>query len=301
MKVLDLFCGIGGFSSGFKEAGFKVEGAELSQFSCDTFNLNKIGLAKQTDLSKTVIRGDYDLIIGGPPCKPWSNVNRHTRTNEHRDYGLVKAFFKHIRINEPSMFIFENVPPIGSDPMFRKVVEQARNGYSIAEKIVRYSDYGAATNRKRRILVGCLNSDANEFFEELDRHKKQSTTVRDAIGYLREKTMGAYQDHDWPHLKTIEKYQKLYNSGQYGWYILNWNSPSPSFGNVMKTYILHPSARKSANKRVISVRETMSIFGFSKEFTFPQDAGLGKRYQAIVDSVSPVFSYVAANVARSLV
>ena len=124
--------------------------------------------------------------------------------------------------------------------------------------------------------------------------------VRDVIWDLREKKKNAVVDHVWPELNTIDKYRKYYEKGKYGWYILKWNEPAPSFGNVMKTYILHPFGFNGKKTRVISIKEALLIMGFSESFRFPQGLGLGSRYQMIVDSVSPVFSFAAANVIRNI-
>jgi hypothetical protein len=45
----------------------------------------------------------------------------------------------------------------------------------------------------------------------------------------------------------------------------------------------------------------MSIMGFDRNFKFPQDTGIGQRYQMTVDSVSPVFSYVSAMVIKEII
>jgi DNA (cytosine-5)-methyltransferase 1 len=124
--------------------------------------------------------------------------------------------------------------------------------------------------------------------------------VKDAIWKLREKKRNEIPDHVWPELKTIDKYRHYYATGKYGWYILKWNEPAPSFGNVMKTYILHPDSFNGQSTRVISVREALLVMGFDNSFRFPQDLGLGARYQMIVDAVSPVFSYAAARVSKDL-
>jgi DNA (cytosine-5)-methyltransferase 1 len=108
-------------------------------------------------------------------------------------------------------------------------------------------------------------------------------------------------DHVWPELRTINKYRKYYKTGKYGWYILDWKEPAPSFGNVMKTYILHPDAFNGRRTRVISVKEALLIMGYDSRFRFPQDYGLGARYQMVVDSVSPTFSYPAAKVTEEII
>jgi site-specific DNA-cytosine methylase len=69
---------------------------------------------------------------------------------------------------------------------------------------------------------------------------------------------------------------------------------------VTKTYIVHPQGFKGKSTRVISVREAMSIMGFDLDFKFPENTAIRERYQMTVDSVSPVFSYVAALVMKDM-
>ena len=77
--------------------------------------------------------------------------------------------------------------------------------------------------------------------------------------------------------------------------MLDWNKPAPSFGNVMKTYILHPDSNPELpTARVVSVFEVSRIMGFNHGFEFPSNFGMGERYQMLVDSVSPIFSNVLA-------
>jgi DNA (cytosine-5)-methyltransferase 1 len=102
-------------------------------------------------------------------------------------------------------------------------------------------------------------------------------------------------------LNTIEKYRERYRTGQYGWRRLDYDSPAPSFGNVTKTYVLHPEAGESGfDERILSVRELLCIMGFPKEFHFPEGIPLPRRYQMVADVVSPVFSEACAHVTREM-
>jgi DNA (cytosine-5)-methyltransferase 1 len=142
MEVLDLFCGMVGFAQGFKASGFSVTGADKSQDAGRTFELNKLGSFKPTDLSRCHICGNYDVIIGGPPCKPWSAVNTTKRGKRHRDYILLSRFFEHIEINNPKVFILENVPLLAGDKKLHQLIKKANKlGYSTLGKVVTYSDY----------------------------------------------------------------------------------------------------------------------------------------------------------------
>lgn len=301
VEMLDIFCGAGGLAQGFKKIGFQITGVDISESAGKTFQLNNKSPFIQADLSKELMKGNYDIIIGGPPCKPWSSVNVTRRGKSHRDYDLLSRYFLHIEYHLPKVFLLENVPPLAKDDDFLKHIKELyKHGYSVKSKVIAYSDYGASTSRHRLIVFGTKGGDAGEFFDKLTQHRQPSRTVKDAIWKLRNTKKYEEKDHVWPELKTIHKYREYYETGKFGWYVLNWNRPAPSFGNVMKTYILHPDAFNGRSARVISVREALLIMGFDWDFDFPQGLGLGTKYQLIVDAVSPVFSLAAAKVIKGI-
>jgi len=301
LKVLDLFCGAGGLALGFKKAGFEVTGVDISDCAGSTFELNRAGKFIKADLSRESIRERCEVVIGGPPCKPWSAVNTQKRGKNHGDYLLVARFLEHIERLAPKMFLMENVPSLAGDPILQTHIDKlSRQGYSVTGQCVRYSDYGAPISRHRLVVVGAKDNDAQVFFRMLHRYRKPASTVRAAIWDLRKTGKGDLPDHEWPELKTIGKYRDYYKTRKYGWYVLEWKKPAPSFGNVMKTYILHPDAFDGGPTRVISVKEASLIMGFSKKFRFPSGYGLGIRYQMVADSVSPVFSRVAARIVSQM-
>ena len=296
IRVLDLFSGMGGFSYGFAHNGFDVTGADQSRHAEIVYRKLVSPNFINADLRREQITGQYDIVIGGPPCKPWSPINVSRRTTVHRDYDLVKRFADHIKTIRPEMFILENVPALRNELAFS---EQMRSlsalGYSVETTFIKYSDYGAATSRRRLFAVGLLNSSATEFIDGLKKHTRPGMTLRRAIEKFAENDRGTPSDHVWPELKTISRYAEKYRTGKYGWRILDWDSPAPSFGNVMKTYILHPDSDPlDPDARVVSVLEVSRIMGFNHGFKFPDGLGVGERYQMLVDSVSPVFSDILA-------
>lgn len=296
MKVLDLFCGAGGLSSGFSDIGCEVTGIDYNHSAVDSYNTNiNNGNALQKDLFKEKIKGNFDLIVGGPPCKPWSSVNVTRRGKNHHDYGLLSVYFEHVARLKPKAFLLENVPLLNNTDVLQKNIERiSKLGFKISKQVVSYSDFGAPTRRRRLLVFGVLNGNPDILFEGLSKRHHKNKTVKDAIWYLRREEKGAMPDHDWPILNTIRKYKKYYKTGKYGWYILKWNEPAHSFGNIMKTYILHPDSFKRIDARVISVKEALLVMGFNKNFKFPAGIGLGERYQMVADSVSPVLSFEVA-------
>jgi DNA (cytosine-5)-methyltransferase 1 len=306
VRLLDLYSGMGGFSHGFSSSIFDKTGVDRSPASAQIFAENALGRAVSRDLRTGIYNLRASVVIGGPPCRPWSQVNLTRRRNKHADKPLLKQFFKHIDVIRPTIFIMENVVPVKNDGSYRWWVEKLkRTGYDIASERVCYADFGAATRRHRLITVGLRDwpGGGAMFFRLLQRRKRRSPhrTVRQAIWWLRDVEKEGHKDHVWPSLNTISKYEKYYKTGQYGWYQLTYDEPARSFGNIMKTYILHPEASVNGfPQRVLSVREIMSIMGFSRRFKFPKAMGLSDKYQAIADAVSPDFSRACADVVTTI-
>lgn len=302
MKVLDIFCGAGGLASGFKKMGFEVKGADISEDAGRTFELNEVGSFVSVDLSNEIVDGDFDFVMGGPPCKPWASVNVRKRGANHPDHQLLSKYFDHIEYHSPQFFLLENVPPMASDQTYQAYIKKLKEaGYSLASDRILYCDFGAPNRRRRLIVFGIKNGDARIFFKKLLKYREVAKRVKDVIWDLKDKRKNEVSDHVWPELKTINKYREYYRTRKFGWYILNWKEPAPSFGNVMKTYILHPDSFNGTPPRVISVKEASLIMGFDKDFCFPKGLGLTSRYQMIVDAVCPVFSLAAAKVISEMV
>ncbi len=304
MRVLDLFCGAGGLSLGFRDAGFSVTGADINPHSAEIYSINAIGEFIKIDLARDSVKDMFDIIVGGPPCRPWSNINRQRRGHLHSDYSLLERFFDHVFMLRPQAFILENVPPLGSDKEYISFVNKAINeGYSVASQSLKYFDYGAATKRRRLFTAGFrdFGMNAGDFFIRLNHFKETPITVGQAIGKYEQYSEREIPDHEWPQLRTIDKYRSYYESGKYGWLKLNYDECAPSFGNIMKTYILHPRAGEDDFPlRTISVREALAIMGFPDDFCFSSGMGLGMRYQMVANAVSPVAARKIARVVREM-
>jgi site-specific DNA-cytosine methylase len=305
LSGLDLFAGIGGLSAGFAELGFSMQGVDSERIAGQVYENAGFGISNTCDLASALVVSDAPLVIGGPPCRPWSPVNLQRRGEFHKDHGLLSKFMAHLHQILPVIFVMENVPALRSDPIYSEGVDSLRlRGYSIAAQVLHYDRFGAATKRRRLFTVGVRDSRAGgeHFFSLLSDQHAVARTVRDAIIRFRDFERGAVPDHDWSELRTIKNYTERYATGQYGWRRLVYDSQAPSFGSVAKTYILHPEAGVGDfPERVISVREVMAIMGFSDEVRFPSGTSRAKRYQMVANSVSPYVSRaIAATVKRML-
>ena len=109
MKVIDLFCGAGGLSTGFTQAGFDVVlGVDNWPTAIRTFKENhpEAG-AWCKDIADVGKLPECDIIIGSPPCPEWS-IGKQGKRNY--DTTLIDHFNRLVIENKPRVWIWENVP-----------------------------------------------------------------------------------------------------------------------------------------------------------------------------------------------
>ena len=156
--VLDLFAGCGGLSLGFEAAGFKTIGFEMVNEAVATYNKNLRGDCYNQFLEvgyEYPMADNIDIVIGGPPCQPFSRFGNQMGIEDARDGFPV--FIDAVRRLQPKVFLFENVANIlGIHKWYLDlIVKELQNlGYYVDYKILNAVDYGVPQNRERLICVG---------------------------------------------------------------------------------------------------------------------------------------------------
>jgi len=206
LGVLDLFAGAGGFSTGFKKAGFVIPSAvEFDKEIVETYKKNhpetSIHNVDIRTLSTQTVMDDFqrakvscDVIIGGPPCQGFSmSGNRIRKICEgHFDERneLFMEFFRFVKDLQPSYFIIENVEGILNfnngqvkDEIYRLFREI---GYSLDSKILMASDYGVPQLRRRAFFFGTnkKKSSPADLIPVASHHAGNYVSVWDAISDL---------------------------------------------------------------------------------------------------------------------
>jgi len=144
MKVIDLFCGAGGFSKGFEKQGFEIVlGVDNWQIACDNFKLNhKNSEIWCRDISSIEAKElpEADIIIGGTPCQEFTSLN--LKKQSWRGMINVCHFFRIVHKFKPKYYIMENV--IGLNKYLPEYLHKVK---------LKASDFGCKTGR-RRLFTG---------------------------------------------------------------------------------------------------------------------------------------------------
>ena len=173
LSTIDLFCGAGGITEGFREAGYRCLYAnDCMPEAVETFSANHPGTWAETrdieDVEPRQVRkrlglkkGALDVLVGGPPCQGFS-INAPERFLSDKRNKLFKDYLRFLEEFEPKCFLFENVPgllSLADGKVFRQILREfEEHGYHVTVKILFAAHYGVPQERWRLILVGSRSS-----------------------------------------------------------------------------------------------------------------------------------------------
>ncbi|EGJ33707.1 MULTISPECIES: DNA cytosine methyltransferase [Moorena] len=166
--AISLFCGAGGCSLGFKQAGYSIVYAnDKDAAAVETYRINFTeSLCSNEDidnldfgqvLSEIVMKpGELDILIGGPPCQGFSTAG--SRFWDDPRNNLLKQYVKALTILNPKWFIMENVEGLLTSNKGKYVYEAAKAfielGYWIRIEKIYSQEYGIPQRRKRVLIIG---------------------------------------------------------------------------------------------------------------------------------------------------
>lgn len=253
-KVLSLFSGCGGMDLGFR-GDFKFRGKNYSKNPFSTILANDIDasatLTYETNkkyfgdhqIIKADIREvplniipDFDFMIAGFPCQPFSNAGLRKGINDERGNlfeeceKILKE--KELSAKKPIGFIFENVRGILSskmpngDSIPEEIVKRTEKlGYNTVFKLVKASNYGVPSARYRVIIIGLKNEYGQFDFDLLDDVVKEYNIPSEKNNKY-ELLIGSVLSDINENLPQAKEYWKYSPSGQY-----MVDKIGPCFGN----------------------------------------------------------------------
>lgn len=235
-SVVDLFCGAGGLSKGFLDAGFDIKigidfnDAALNTFSknhgsaepfkLDLFNLKNVEKIKEK-LNQQGVQ-QLDVLIGGPPCQGFSLAGNREETDDRN--RLYTAMVKTAELLRPKIVLLENVPGLLKlyDGKVASFIEKDFKDleYNIEKEVLYAPDFGVPQIRKRVFFVATDKKlDKFSFPLPYINSSKNYVTCEEAIGDLPslELDFGAFEaEYDSMPLTEYQKKMrknatKLYN------------------------------------------------------------------------------------------
>jgi len=190
-SVVDLFCGAGGLSHGFKLQSFRlaagIDTDEACRYPYETNNeapfLRKdVGTLTATEVEELFIPGEKRVLVGCAPCQPFSTYNQKNKDPNWRLLGSFAALIDCVR---PDVVSMENVPRLikfRGGATFRSFVNTLKSAdYHVVWNVLYGPDFGLAQTRSRLVL---LASRLGEIALPEPTHAGRHRTVKEEIGDL---------------------------------------------------------------------------------------------------------------------
>lgn len=309
-KGIEIFAGCGGLSTGFLNAGLQVvAGFDIDLRAVDAFDYNHayrgargfaVNLSTVSGRSLLAQAGvnSVEIVIGGPPCQPFSIVGKRKGAEDQRA-DLMGHYVRLISELNPKAFLLENVPNLASianGEMLSATLLKLRDlGYSVRQEVVSAADYGVPQNRKRLIVVGLR-----------DKRKIAFPPATHGV-------------NGRPHLTAFEALNDLADAAEFGECLIYNHEPTlHSEDMIERLSTLQPGTRERGSfhdrlhpnrpsytlragsgnfsplrpihykfNRVITVRESARLQGFGDEFIWPDRIPRLQQYRQVGNAVPP--------------
>ena len=302
VSVVDLFCGAGGLSHGFKLAGMPpaagIDIDEACRFPYESNNsapfirkdLNEVTAAA---LKRLFSPGSVRVLVGCAPCQPFSVYNQK---NRNPDWQLLHRFGDLIRQVRPEVVSMENVPRVQNfqgGKVFHQFINTLRAaGYQLRYDTLHAADFGLSQTRRRLVL---LASRMGEIQLPVPNHLQPYRTVRDEIedfprlshgdtdgddplhraaglSTMNVRRIAASRPggtwRDWPTALVPDCHRAATGRGYSSVYgRMQWDFPAPTITTQFYGFgngrFGHPE-----QNRALSLREGAVLQGFSRDYQF---------------------------------
>lgn len=179
LRAISLFSGAGGLDLGVERAGYRVSvSVEYERDACATLRSNfptstvlegdiRMFSTAQILEAGDLCRGEVALLVGGPPCTPFSksgNWLEYKRAGKDPEASLLDHYLRVLDEAEPKAFLLENVFGLAyrnhNAAWFEKLLTTCRAlGYSVREQVILAADHGVPQRRQRLFVMGTRGSE----------------------------------------------------------------------------------------------------------------------------------------------
>ncbi len=313
-KLIDLFCGAGGFSEGFHLTGryksilaidnFRPAALTYkTNFPTTTVLLEDIKNVNTT-LIEEYIHEPIDIVIGSPPCEPFTGANPKREQNPlDRLYKdpmgqLTLHFIRLVGIIKPTVFIMENVPAIMDNGLKHAIIREfKRIGYNeIYFNVLKAEDYETPSHRVRVFISN---------IKIKPKPKSKKLCVWDVLKDL--PPPGDYPLNHQPPPPLPPRKLKRLSRIKWGDAMIYYEGATRNLPNLIRLhpYKIAPTVLGSSRfihpfeNRFLTVREQARLMGFPDQFVFI--GGRDEQYNLVGEAVPVPLAYsIAEYVTRVL-
>ena len=266
-NFIDLFAGIGGIRLGFQSlVGKCVFSSEWDKFSQQTYftNFKELPSGDITQIDEKIIP-DFDLLLAGFPCQPFSNAGLKLGFEDTRG-TLFFHIARIINFHKPKIVFLENVKGLKNHDKgktFKTIKNTLESiGYNVFSKVLNARDFGVPQNRERIYIIA--------FLENVDFVFPDPIHTNVALGDILENNVDkkyTISDRLWQGHQRRKK-QHIEKGNGFGYSLFNHQSQYTS--TISARYYKDGSEilieQKGDNPRKLTPREAGRLQGFPDEY-----------------------------------
>jgi DNA (cytosine-5)-methyltransferase 1 len=310
LRVADFFCGAGGMSEGFRQAGcLPVAGFDRNEDALETFRRNLRCPAYNVDLFDEKGRAAavalarelrVDVVVGGPPCQGFSNCNLYSAGHKYMGTSrslntLPTQYARMVRAIAPKLVVMEEVRPFMTSQECQDVRAELEPDYHVECAVLCAADYGVPQKRNRCILVG-LRRDllaaarAPPPLHPPPTHAGRHVTVREALKLGRPAPGAAITHERLLRLCAERRAMEARNEEAEQWKHIYTCVDLDQPANTITTCAQKPSSGRFTFYRDgtfhrMSVDEAACLQSFPRDYAFA--GGVTSRYVQVGNAVPP--------------
>ena len=306
-SVVDVFCGAGGLSHGFRLEGFNVAAGIDTDEDCRhpfehnneaSFICRDVTSVTGRDVVSFFPRRLPRVLVGCAPCQPFSTYNHN---NSDPRWKLLAEFGRLVSQTKPAVVSMENVPRLSSfrnGKLFNDFLTTLRrNGYHVDWQIAYAPDYGVPQRRTRLVLLASLLGDIK--LDGPTHARECHPTVKDAIGRFPALEAGDIDANDPLHRCSglSPRNQARIRASVPGGSWRDWDQSLVAACHKTDRGSTYSSVYGRMKWDAPAPTITTLFYGFGNgRFGHPdQDRALSLREGAVLQSFPPNYDFVASN------
>ena len=296
LRVVSLFCGIGGIDLGFRQAGFDIVWAnEFDKEACKTYSFNfpdaplVVGDIRKISTSQIP---DCDVLAAGFPCQSFSIAGKQRGFDDERGtlFFEIERIAKHKR---PPIIFLENVKNLQDHDDGKTFIKMfsslAQFGYQVRYKVLNPVEYAnIPQNRERIFIIAFLDEQMCQSYQ-FPSPIPLETRLTDLIDLSKEERNSFYLDKESDDYKLLRS--QINDKSQM--YQLHFGQVRSGKEGICRTltasmgtlHLHKPIVYDDFGIRYLTPEECLRLQGFPKEFVFPPTIKMDSAYKQIGNSV----------------